>query len=443
MEFLDNLVLPQSLEHIRLINYLLILIFLLFIPYIGVLLVTSVLSVIYRSKGRREGNENFTEFSAALIRVPTLNKSIGVILGIIPLLTITLMIAQILHRANTFILEFLLVAFLLGSIGIILIYTYRYSFDFEGIYNRITPQIGDKDLLEELKRTSGGSTRLAAKSGLWGIGLLFFGLWFLLSAVTMILHPSLWEKDAIFVLFDWRVILYAFQFLALSCAITGAFILFSYYYWEGGITNIKEEFSDTLKRVSIHLTFWGALALPGIMLISLLALNPRFLSGGIFTFSTIALILLFVLYNLVYAMVKNRNIKFSGPLFFLVIFIALSVIIKDQIAMGNATAPHAVVLNAEFESYLAELIGERGVAEVSGKEIYDVRCASCHTFDQRLVGPAFNNVLTKYEGNMEQLVSFILNPAKIDPQFPPMPNPGLRPNEARGVAEFIMETYKK
>jgi hypothetical protein len=61
MEFLDNLVLPQSAEHLKLINYLLVLIFFLFIPYIGLLLVTSILSLIYRGKGKRGGNDLYTE----------------------------------------------------------------------------------------------------------------------------------------------------------------------------------------------------------------------------------------------------------------------------------------------------------------------------------------------------------------------------------------------
>jgi cytochrome c len=394
-------------------------------------------------KGKGEGMIFIQSLSASVIRIPTLNKSVGIILGIVPLMTITLLIAQLMHKTNTFVLEFLFTAFMLGSIGIILIYTYRYSFDFEGMYSRIRSRLGDDELSAEIAKTSSGSSRLAAKSGLWGVISLSAGLWFLLSAFTMVLHPVLQNADSIYVLSNWRVMVYALQFLALSSAVTGASILFSYYYWEGGIPDIKPDFSDFLKKISTHLIFWGALALPAIMLVSLYAVNFRFLSGTVFTFSVIALILLFLIYNLVYGMIKDKNIKLSGPVFFLIIFVALSLIIKDQAAMANATAQHAAVLDAEFQIYLAEMTGDRGAAEVNGKELFDVRCASCHTFEQQLVGPAYNNVLPKYEGNMDQLVSYILNPVKVDPQFPPMPNPGLKPNEARAVGEYLMETYKK
>jgi cytochrome c len=443
MEFFDNLVLPQSAEHIRLINYLLVLILFLFIPYIGLLLVTSILSLVYRGKGNREGNNLFTGFSAAIIRIPTLNKSVGIILGILPFLTITFMIAQIMHRTDTFVLQFLFTAFILGSIGIILIYTFRYSSDFEGIYSRIKSKLVDEEMNSELIRKTEGSSRLAAKSGLWGIILLSIGLWFLISAVVMVLYPALWNYDAIYVLSNWRVMLYALQFIALSSAVTGASILFAYYYWEGGIPDIHEDMSDLMKKISTHLVLWGSLALPLLMLIGLYSIQPRYLSGSVFAFSAIALILLLIIYNLVYGMVKDSNIKLSGPIFFLVIFVALSVIIKDQAAMANATKQHAAVLDAEYQNYLVSIMGDRGAAEVNGKELFDVRCSSCHTFDQKMVGPAYNAVLPKYDGNMEQLVSFIINPGRIDPAFPPMPNPGLKPNEARAVAEYIMETYKQ
>ena len=51
------------------------------------------------------------------------------------------------------------------------------------------------------------------------------------------------------------------------------------------------------------------------------------------------------------------------------------------------------------------------------------------------------DVLPKYDGKEAQLVAFIRNPGKIDPAYPPMPNPGLRPNEAEAVAEYLLKTY--
>ncbi len=80
--------------------------------------------------------------------------------------------------------------------------------------------------------------------------------------------------------------------------------------------------------------------------------------------------------------------------------------------MTNATKTHSLILSTEYNKILAELTGEGTVAAISGKEIYDVRCASCHKFKEKLVGPAHFDVLPKYVGNEPKLVAFIRNPAK-------------------------------
>jgi cytochrome c len=44
----------------------------------------------------------------------------------------------------------------------------------------------------------------------------------------------------------------------------------------------------------------------------------------------------------------------------------------------------------------------------------------------------------KYQGKKAELVSFILHPTKMNPDYPPMQNPGLKPAEADSVASYIM-----
>ncbi len=193
----------------------------------------------------------------------------------------------------------------------------------------------------------------------------------------------------------------------MSTALTGAVILFGYFYWEGGVEKINEELAVLLKKNGLHFSFWGALALPLFIAVSLFSLNPEFLSGRIFAFSAIALVLLLIAYNLIYGIVKENNLKLSGAVFFTILFAVFSLIIKDQSAVSNATEQQAVILDSQFQKYLAGLTGDRGAAEVSGKEIFDVRCSSCHKFDQKLVGPAYKDVLPKYEGKIDQLTGFI------------------------------------
>ncbi len=89
---------------------------------------------------------------------------------------------------------------------------------------------------------------------------------------------------------------------------------------------------------------------------------------------------------------------------------------------------------------------ERGGAVASiqiGQEIYNTKCVACHRFDSRVVGPPYNSVLPKYEGKLDELKKFILNPVKVNPDYIAMPNQGLKPHEAESVAMFLMKEYEE
>ena len=92
------------------------------------------------------------------------------------------------------------------------------------------------------------------------------------------------------------------------------------------------------------------------------------------------------------------------------------------------------------EATLAKLSG--ATKPISGEEVYNARCSSCHRFDIKLVGPPYKQTMPKYEGKQSELVKFILNPVKKNADYPPMPNPGLKPNEAEAVAGWILSIYK-
>ncbi|MBK9330870.1 MAG: hypothetical protein IPM96_00355 [Ignavibacteria bacterium] len=54
-------------------------------------------------------------------------------------------------------------------------------------------------------------------------------------------------------------------------------------------------------------------------------------------------------------------------------------------------------------------------------------------------GPPYNLTVPKYNGDIKKLADFILNPTKISPDYPPMPNPGLKPKEAAAVSQYLID----
>jgi cytochrome c len=78
-----------------------------------------------------------------------------------------------------------------------------------------------------------------------------------------------------------------------------------------------------------------------------------------------------------------------------------------------------------------------------GEQIFEERCALCHHFDSRLVGPPLNEVMPHYRGRLEALQQFIRQPVKRNPDYPVMPNLGLQQEEASAVATYLLKRLEQ
>ena len=59
------------------------------------------------------------------------------------------------------------------------------------------------------------------------------------------------------------------------------------------------------------------------------------------------------------------------------------------------------------------------------------------------MGPPYQETIPKYNGDVKKLAQFIYNPVKVNPDFPPMPNQGLKMKEAEAIASWLMSKVKK
>lgn len=438
MGFFDSLVLPQSAEHITLLHYMTKLILFVFLPFLSVLIGGATISVFYKNKGLKENNSIFLRFAKEIIELITINKTAGLLMGLLPMLALIFIYSQLLHLAKVASVTYLIFSLVTITIGVILIFTYRYSLSVKKIIDSSSnPNDEAKDLSENL-------STLNNKSGTWGLIMLYVASYFFIAGTTYAIYPESW--DASFSVFNLFLSLPIFTkwiyFIVASHAIAGALILFTYFYWEGGRQELSDDFATLVKNSTLKITLTFALAQPILLLINVVLLPSTALSVGVFGFVVIALFILFLVFHFLYDMIKNSHVRFSGWVFILLIFVSVSLIISEQLSLSNSTRKHSAILAADYEVKKKELLGDKGIAAISGAEIYQARCASCHAFDKRLVGPPYKETLPKYQGNIEKLIQFIRNPTKIDPAYPPMPNPGLKPNEARAVAEYIFEKYK-
>lgn len=444
MEFLDKLVLPQSAEHIQLLHYMLMLVLFLFIPFVSVVFGGTFLSYSFRKKFNKTGDKTFLRFAKDSVQLLTVNSYIGLILGIVPLITIILIFTQLLHT-NTFpTVSDLVLSFLLISVGLILIYVYRLSFALKLVFDSVETKSAEDFVQEEFTSYYSKTSKLSDNSVRLGLILLFIGMWIFTGALTTAIYFGTWKSTSFFAtLFSAKVLINFLIWLCISFSLTGVTLLFLFLFWKKDELKVSDDYKDFVIGISSRYSLYFSLPIPLLVLISIHLLPDSLLSGTMFAYSAIGIILLFLALNFVYLLYYKKQYKYVPYLFITFLFAVLSLIIKDQVTVNNATKYHSVILSTEFEKILAELKGEGKGETINAAELYQVRCGACHKFDQKLVGPAHFDVLPKYVGKEAQLVAFIRNPVKVDPAYPPMPNPGLKPAEAEAVAKYLLEEYQK
>lgn len=437
MEFLDKLVLPQSAEHIKLLHYILTLVLALFVPFISVVFGGTFSSIYFLKRFKKTENPFYIKFSKELIENLTVSPGVGIILGLVPLLTAILIFVQLLHTSLIQTVSFLILSFVFVLAALVLIYIYRYSI--------ASVKLNDTDNNKNENSLSiSNSLYLKSNYGKIGLILLFIGIWFYVAAITSATNFSSWSFTGVITsLAAPKVLLNFLIFIVFAFALSNAAFLFIHLYWKRREKTSDSDYTKFVKDTCSKAGLRASLPLPVLIAINLFSFSETTLSGSIFIYSVVSILLIFLSYHLFYMILNKNEYKFGSLIFFILIFGWVALIIKDQKAMTNATEYHSLVLSTDYDKMLAELKGEGTIAVLNGKEIYDVRCASCHKFDQKFVGPAHFDVLPKYEGKEGQLIAYIKNPVKVDPAYPPMPNPGLTPPEVDAVVKYLLEEYNK
>ena len=131
MNFISSLINTPTKEHLLLNHYIIIVLTLLFLTYIGILFGSVLLSLIYFNRSRSEENPFFLRLSKDLVNTFIGNKSTGIVLGIIPSFVLLIAFSQILFGASILISQYLLYVFLFTTISIILAHLYKNSLEAE------------------------------------------------------------------------------------------------------------------------------------------------------------------------------------------------------------------------------------------------------------------------------------------------------------------------
>jgi cytochrome c551/c552 len=443
MEFLKDIAIPQSLEHFRLLVFVSILSSLALIPYLCFAIGSSLLSLWYSRRGRRENNVVFLRFAHELIDRALFNKSLIVFLAILPGLSLVFVYAQILQGTQSMGASLAGFGFLFLLAGMVLLFSYKYTFRVQeilGSYQQLLQNQSHDQSHAAVAAYQESNARAHLRSGRYGILFLCAAFILYAAAMSVTSNQRSWEMDSFFTLFiSPDVWLKVVEFIFLSTGITGAGILFFSFVWERRKV-YEEEYSSLVKNLGIRFSVIGLLGLPISVLFNIVVISNEALSSLTYSLASVAILFFFLSAHFIYGYSRSPQPIALTVAFSMILFATGMLVISDNLGVGMATRTQGALLANSHNKSLEELKTSLGVVAVSftGESIYNARCESCHLFDRKKVGPPYYETIPKYQGKKTELISFILHPEKMNPEYPPMQNPGLRQAEADSVASYIM-----
>ncbi len=430
MDLFDKFFLPPNAEHLHLVKYLIMIVYFINLPFISLMIGGTFFSLIFNIADRQKPNPIHSRFTKDLIDTLIFRKFAGIILGVLPLFVLVFAFGQMLYQANTMIVPFMIYTTIIAAVGITLVYFYQASYKMRenGFWLHIT-------------------------GGVLGLLVLLFAYLVFMATTSLAMEPGRWLIINAFdkLLFSWNVVARFLHFITAALMVSGAAIVFFFFNWGGGKQGLDEEYASFVLKFGGGTALGFSLLQPLFVLWNIDTLPTVTLSPVVFGITIAVVVLLLVITYTILRLLQTGDGRRGTGVFVLLIIVFIVMIVNNQIAMNHAIKNHTDELAMRAEERAAELKAEKEremgaqvkVDLALGENVYQTVCHTCHRFDQKIVGPAYDDVLPKYLDHQDQLINFIRKPVKVNPDLPPMPQLGLSESQIRSVAAYLIKTYEE
>src|SRR5690606_26790776 len=151
----------------------------------------------------------------------------------------------------------------------------------------------------------------------------------------------------------------------------------------GGIKGMDEGYKKFVSKFSVTLAFFSVIGLLLLLFFRFLMLPQEALSFPVFTYTGLTILFLLLVGNLLYAIIRNADIKYATAAFVLMFFVVTFSTINDELVLGNAIDDHIVKITAEADAEdQKKLSAVVTTSDVNAEEIYNTKCIACHKFDE-------------------------------------------------------------
>ena len=407
---------------------LLIFSFLLHILFINLMLGGSVLTLWYEIKGLRK--KGYDMLALEIAKTITVNKSIAIVLGVAPLLSINVLYTVYFYSANTLTGLMWISVIPWVAVSFILLYTHKYTWH----------------KLENNKPLHIFLLIIAVASFLF-IPLIF------LANINLMLFPEKWGtiKGFFSALTLPNVFPRYFHFITASLAVTGLF-LFGYFGQKK--YRFEEKFSDLtryeVRKKAYSLTLGASIIQLIFGPIVYLTLPTKGMSWNLFYFISAGVIVAVFAIYIMWKEVTGPEEKIGRRFGLVVTALAITIVMMAtgrHIYRATALAPHQKLM-AERTARHLELVEKIRSGEITitseepeisaGHRLFKENCTVCHRFDTRLVGPPVKEMIGIYKDNIPGFKAWVRKPGKKRSDYPAMTGfPGLSDEQLTQLAHYI------
>lgn len=406
--------------------------FLLHILFINLMIGGSVLTFWYELRGKK--NKDYDKLAREIAATITVNKSMAVVLGVAPLLSINVLYTLYFYSSNALTGNIWISVVPWVAISFLILYLHKYSWD----------RLADNKSMH---------------LGILAIGIFSFLLipFIFLTNINLMLFPEKWgEVEGFFSAMTLpNVFPRYFHFITASMAVTGFFLA----WWFGRKTfQTKIQFENLQKNeikkqmLNLALVATGMQFIFGPLLF--LTLPAKGVTWGLFWVilagATIAVVILFQLWKMI-----NEPEKVPGKRFYMVVGLFTILVAfmgtgrhlyrenaleTHKQMMAERTAAHWEEVRKAHENLLLPQVESEAGSFTPGQDIFETNCAICHASTTRLIGPAMAEAAPVYENDIDALKEWIKNPGRKRMDYPPMAGfPHFTEKQLSDVASYVLQ----
>lgn len=412
---------------------LLIVSFLFHIVFVNLMVGGSIVTLWAQIKGLKD--KEYDIFAHEIAKTITVNKSIAVVLGVAPLLSINALYSLYFYSANALTGSIWIMIIPLVTIAFLLTYLHKYTWEY----------------LEHNKKLHISIIALSV--------LIFLFIPFIfLTNVNLMMFPEKWEgvKGFFSAMMLPNIWPRYFEFIAACIAITGVFI-YGYnkrrsYHVEGIYKNLTRY---NLKRLGYSIAALGFAVQIVTGIIVLFTLPSKGVGYGVVAvMGTAGLFLILALWWVTDSLKKGEQgiDKHFAKIIVVVTLFLVAYGGSRQMYRNNALSKHQELVKKHTEEYqklsqqarLApkeekSLPDENAGEFAKGEAIFKNNCAACHMKDKALVGPAITEMIEIYKEDQEGMKKWIKAPGKKRATMTQMPGfPSMEEADLNQLTNYIL-----